>query len=171
MKVHPPAIDARINVSRLLRELIILIKELTPGTVAVIMAKNISQREGCSILTENVEDSSTRVLTYNIAHTGITVEEGTALVRELVPSLISLAENVVCETMARVNRVPIVEVAVFFRRELGRLEGRYFRPDGREQRGALFALPQGGALEVSLVFVQHFSVAVAGVRHRSCRSD
>ena len=35
MKVHPPAIEARIKVSRLRRELIILINELTPGTVAV----------------------------------------------------------------------------------------------------------------------------------------
>jgi len=37
MKVHPPAIEARIKVSRLRRELIILINELTPGTVAMTL--------------------------------------------------------------------------------------------------------------------------------------
>jgi hypothetical protein len=37
MNVHPPATVARINVSLLLRELIMLIRELTPGTVAVII--------------------------------------------------------------------------------------------------------------------------------------
>lgn len=68
--------------------------------------------------------------TNDVAHAGITVEEGATLVRELVPGLIGLAEDVVCETMARVDRVPIVEVAVLFRGHLGGLEGRDFRPDG-----------------------------------------